>query len=141
MSHESGPKSDADQLRDRLLGQWEPRQSSYLTYRKEIETMLENQEKKLRFARRFTTVMWIYIVALTTILLTGSGLLMIHKIEGTWMAVTAVFWFLFGTVFLLSHLINQRNFEVIKEIKGVELRLASLEERLAARGDISSTAD
>ena len=72
-------------------------------------------------------------------MLTGSGLLMIHKIEGTWMAVTAVFWFLFGAVFLLSHLINQRNFELVKEIKGVELRLASLEERLAARGDITGT--
>ena len=57
--------------------------------------MLATQEKKLQRARRFTTVMWIYIVALTTILLTGSGLLMIHKIEGTWMAVSAVFWFLF----------------------------------------------
>jgi undecaprenyl pyrophosphate phosphatase UppP len=139
MTPETSPKRDTDPLRDRLLGQWEPRQTSYLTYRKEIETMLENQEKKLRREKRFTTVMWIYIVALTTILLTGSGLLMIHKIEGTWMAVTAVFWFLFGTVFLLSHLINQRNFELVKEIKGVELRLASLEERLAARGDITGT--
>ena len=51
MTHETGPKPDADPLRDRLLGQWEPRQSSYLTYRKEIETMLENQEnlQKLSF--------------------------------------------------------------------------------------------
>jgi hypothetical protein len=85
--------------------------------------------------------MWIYIVALKTILLTGSGLLMIHKIDGTWMAVSAVFWFLFGAVFLLSHLNNQRNFELVKEIKGVELRLASLEERLAARGDITDKPD
>jgi hypothetical protein len=141
MTHETGPKPDADPLRDRLLGQWEPRQSSYLTYRKEIETMLEDHEKRLRREKRWTTVMWIYIVALSTILLTGSGLLMIHKIEGTWMAVSAVFWFLLGAVFLLSHLINQRNFELVKEIKGVELRLASLEERLAARGDITGTAD
>jgi hypothetical protein len=29
--------------------------------------------------------------------------------------------------------------ELVKEIKGVELRLASLEERLAARGDITGT--
>ncbi len=101
--------------------------------------MLEDHEKRLRREKRWTTVMWIYIVALSTIMLTGSGLLMIHKIEGTWMAVTAVFWFLFGTVFLLSHLINQRNFELVKEIKGVELRLASLEERLAARRDSTGT--
>jgi hypothetical protein len=135
MAPETGPKPDADRLRDRLLGQWEPPRSSYLAYRKEIETMLENQEKALRRERRMTTVMWIYLVALTTVLLTGSGLLMFHKIEGTFMAVTAVFWFLFGTVFLLSHLINKSRFEVVKEIKGLELRMAALEERLTGRGE------
>jgi hypothetical protein len=139
MAPETGPKPEADRLRDRLLGQWEPRRPSYLAYRKEIETMLANQEKKLRREKRFMAAMWIYIVLLTTVLLTGSGLLMIHKIEGTWMAVTAVFWFLFGAVFLFVHLINQRSFEVIKEIKGVELRLAALEERLAGRGDVTGT--
>jgi len=141
MAPENGPNPDAAQLRDRLLGQWEPRQNSYLAYRKEIETMLANQEKRLRLEKRFTTVMWIYIVLLTTVLLTGSGLLMIHKIEGTWMAVTAVFWFLFGAVFLFIHLINQRSFEVIKEVKGVELRLAALEERLAGQGDAPGKPD
>jgi hypothetical protein len=141
MAPENEPKPEADPLRDRLLGQWEPRQSSYLTYRKEIETMLANQEKRLQREKRFTAVMWIYIVLLTTVLLTGSGLLMIHKIEGTWMAVTAVFWFIFGAVFFFIHLINQRSFEVVKEIKGVELRLAALEERLAGRGDITGTSN
>jgi hypothetical protein len=57
MAPETGPKPDADRLRDRLLGQWEPPRSSYLAYRKEIETMLENQEKALRREKRFTTVM------------------------------------------------------------------------------------
>jgi undecaprenyl pyrophosphate phosphatase UppP len=141
MEPETGPNSEADRLRDRLLEQWEPERSSYLAYRKEIETMLANQEKALRRAKRFTTVLWIYIVVLTTLMLTGSGLLMIHKIEGTWMAVTAVFWFLFGAVFLVGHQINQRSFEVIKEIKGLELRLAALEERLAGRGDVTGTPD
>jgi len=139
MASETGPKPEADRLRDRLLGQWEPRRTSYVAYRKEIENMLANQEKKLRREKRFMAVMWIYIVLLTTVLLTGSGLLMIHKVEGTWMAVTAVFWFLVGAVFLFGHQINQRTFEVIKEIKGIELRLAALEERLAGRGDVTGT--
>ena len=134
MASEDRTEPEADRLRDRLLDQWQPRPSSYLTYRKEIETMLENQEKSLRRERRFTTALWIYVVLLTTALLTGSGLLMYHKIEGTYIAVTAVFWFLFGAVFLMNHLINRSRFEVIKEIKGVELRLAALEERLAERG-------
>jgi undecaprenyl pyrophosphate phosphatase UppP len=135
MEPETGPKPEPDRLRDRLLDQWEPPRSSYLTYRKEIETMLENQEKSLRRERRMTTVLWIYLVLIATVMMTGSGMLMIHKIEGTWMAVNAVSWLVIGAVFLGSHLINKSRFEVIKEIKGVELRLAALEERLAGRAD------
>jgi hypothetical protein len=131
MANETGPKSDADRLRDSLLGQWEPARSSYLDYRQEVETMLAKQEKSLLREKRFTAVMWLYIILLTTCLMTGSGLLMFHKIEGTWIAVNAVFWFLFGSVFFFVHQINKSRFEVIKEIKGVELRLAALEERLA----------
>lgn len=135
MANETGPNPDADRLRDSLLGQWEPVRSSYLNYRKEVETMLANQEKALEREKRITSVMWIYIVLLTTCLMTGSGVLMIHKIEGTWMAVSAVMWFLFGMLFFFIHLINRSRFEVIKEIKGVELRLAALEERLAGRAE------
>jgi len=97
--------------------------------------MLANQEIKLRRERWVTSVLWIYLVIISTVLMTGSGMLMIHKIEGTWLAVNAVSWLVIGAVFLGSHLINKSRFEVIKEIKGVELRLAALEERLASRGD------
>jgi hypothetical protein len=135
MANETGPKPDAAVLRDRLLGQWEPSRPSYLSYRKEVETMLANQEKALLREKRFTVVIWFFTILLTTGLLTGSGLLMQHKIEGTFIAVSAVFWFLFGSVFLFVHQINKSRFEVIKEIKGVELRLAALEERLMGRGE------
>ena len=135
MEPETRPNPEADRLRERLLEQWEPERSSYLAYRKEIETMLANQEKALRRAKRFTIVLWIYIVALTTIMMTGAGLWGVHKIEGTFMAVTAVYWLIGGFVFLNNAMINKSRFEVIKEIKGVELRLAALEERLAGGGD------
>jgi len=135
MANELDPKSDADRLRDSLLGQWEPDRSSYLNYRKEVEAMLAKQEKSLLRERNFAAVMWIYAAVLSTSYVVGSGLFMIHKVEGTWMAVSGVLWFLFGAVYLLMHHINNNRFEVIKEIKGVELRLAALEERLTGRSD------
>ena len=49
------------------------------------------------------------------------------------------FWLLIGAVFFFIHMINKSRFEVIKEIKGVELRLAALEERLAGRGGDAGT--
>ncbi len=53
MANETGPKPDADVLRDRLLGQWEPSRPSYLNYRKEVETMLADQEKWLQREKRY----------------------------------------------------------------------------------------
>ena len=53
MAHEMGPKPDANRLRDCLLGQWEPSRPTYLTYRKEVETMLAIQEKALLREKRF----------------------------------------------------------------------------------------
>jgi hypothetical protein len=50
-----------------------------------------------------TTVLRIYIVLLATAMLTGSGFLGIHKIEGTWVAVTSLFWYVFGAMFLFIH--------------------------------------
>jgi hypothetical protein len=135
MPSDAEPKPEAAALRDRLLSQWEPPQTSYLAYRKEIEAMLEQQEKLLKREKWYTTALWLYIVLFTTVMLTGAGLLGVHKIEGTFMAVTSVFWLLFGIVFFFVHLINKSRFEVIKEIKGVELRLAALEERLAGRAE------
>ena len=76
MAHETEEKSNADRLRDGLLGQWEPTRTSYLNYRKEVEAMLANQEKQLRREKWFTTVLWLYIVLPTTALMTGSGVLM-----------------------------------------------------------------
>jgi hypothetical protein len=134
MANETGPQSDADRLRNDLLGQWQPTGLSYLNYRKEVETMIANQEKSLQREKRYTTAIWIYVVLLTTSFMAGSGLLMFHNIEGTWIAVSAVFWLLFGAVFFFIHQINKTRIEVIKEIKGVELRLAALEERLTGRG-------
>ncbi len=101
--------------------------------------MLEAQEKSLRRERRLTAAMWTYLVLITTALITCSGVFLLHKVEGTYAAVTAVFWLLFGAVFLLGHQINKSRFEVIKEVKGVELRLADLEARLAGRDDTTRT--
>jgi hypothetical protein len=97
-----------------LLDQWKPRPAE----------------------KRMTTVLWIYIVLLATVILTRSGLLGIHKIEGTWFAVTSLFWYVFGAVFLFIPQINKSRFEVIK---GVELRLAALEERLESRSNTTDT--
>ena len=51
------PNPEAGPLRDRLLDQWEPPRTPYLAYRKEIETMLERQEKSLRREKWMTDVL------------------------------------------------------------------------------------
>ncbi|HEY2585242.1 MAG TPA: hypothetical protein VGI81_05715 [Tepidisphaeraceae bacterium] len=49
---------------------------------------------------------------------------------GVWFGVLACFWFLFGAVELLKHFINRARVDVLREVKGLELRILELQEQL-----------
>jgi hypothetical protein len=73
--------------------------------------------------------MWIYLVLVATGFMVIGGLRPNTPL-GTYFTAQAGVWLLIGAVFLLSHLINKARFELLKELKGIELRLLTLEERL-----------
>src|SRR3954468_12375110 len=95
----NGP-AGGDTLRDRLLSQPPPRPAGperLAAYRKEIQAMLDNNEKGLRFEKRVVTVLWLFLVALSTGFLFVGGLRPNTPL-GVWFGVLAVFWMLFGAV-------------------------------------------
>lgn len=96
--------------------------------------MLDDNERGLRRERRWTTVLWLYAVALMTVFLLVSGLY--HPTpERSWMAsLTGMGVVLFyGGLELLKHFINRSRVEVLKEMKQLELRVLELDERLRTR--------
>jgi hypothetical protein len=50
--------------------------------------------------------------------------------RGLWFGVLACFWLLVGAVELLKHFINRARVDVLREVKGLELRILELQEQL-----------
>jgi len=90
--------------------------------------MIEKKEKALNRERRVTSAMWIILVVLCTVFLFVAG-----QREGDarlWFGIQACFWFLFGAVFVLRYFLNRNRLEFLKEIKGLEVRVAELAEKI-----------
>jgi hypothetical protein len=124
-----------DSLRERLLRQHAPEPEKLARYRKETQAMLEREERRLRFVGFFTAAMWIMLVAMgvayalvagwapdkPTKVYFSIGLMMMMLMVG-------------GAVQLVSGFIARARLGIIKDIKGLELRVIELESLLRERG-------
>ena len=121
--------SDPDEsLRERLLRQHVPEPEKLANYRKETQTMLEREERRLRFYARFTAAIWIMLVVMGTMyaLVAGwSG----EKPTKVYFSIGVMLMMLSlgGAVQLVAVFIGRARLEVVKDIKGLELRLIELE--------------
>lgn len=91
--------------------------------------MLERRERNLKREKWLVGAIWLMVVLLSTAFMTVAGFLS-DTSKASWFGITAVFWLLFGTVFLLKYFLNDARIELLKELKAIELRLAAMEERL-----------
>jgi len=122
-------QTENDNLRDRLLGQQSPRSDKLADYRKEVQTMLDANEQGLRREKKFTTILWLFIVAMCTGFMIIGGMHPTRTL-GVWFGVLACFWLIYGSVELLKHFINRGRVDVLKELKQLELRVAELQEMM-----------
>jgi len=125
-------QTENDNLRDRLLGQQSPRSVKLAEYRKEVQTMLDQNEYGLRRERKYTTILWVFTVVMCTGFLIIGGL---HptKVLGVWFGVMACFWFIYPSVELLKYFINRGRVDVLKELKQLELRVVELQEMVKGK--------
>jgi hypothetical protein len=123
-----------DPLRDRLLSQSTPEPGRLATYRQEVEAMLEREERKLRLQRWYSGAIWIWVVFLTTAfaLVAGNARDQPNRVYFS-LGVMLLAMSIYGAVELLKFFINRARLEVVKDIKGLELRLLEMEGRLQNR--------
>ena len=121
-------------LRDKLLAQSEPARDAdrFDRYQQETQAMLEKLERRLRIEKWGVTALWIYAVLLMTAMLLGVGFWG-HAPEVSMLAGAFVI-LIYGGIELVKHFINRSRVEVLKELKGLELHLLALEERLRDAG-------
>lgn len=118
-----------DPLRERLLAQFKPDAGKLASHRKEIETMLEKQERTLRFQKWYAAANWIFVVALGTVFLTLAGMREMIP-PGTLLGFLSLFFLIGGAVELLKCFMNGHRVELLKEVKGLELQVMEIREQL-----------
>jgi hypothetical protein len=116
-------------LRERLLAQFEPDREKLATYRKEVQTMLEKNERTLRWQKWYAGGIWIFVVLLGTAFLVLGGLRGDTPV-GAWLGIFACFVLIGAAVEVVKYFINRSRVEVLKEIKGLELQLLDIKDRV-----------
>lgn len=114
-------------LRDQLLARLEPSRNKLAHYREEIEVMLANQEKKLRWQTWYASAMWIFVVLLATAFIV-LGAARGDVSAGFWPVMTALVLLIGAAVELGKTFLNRVRLELLKEIKGLELQIRELKE-------------
>jgi hypothetical protein len=127
-------ESQDEGFRDRLLAHQAPAPDQLLKHRKEMQTMLERNERGLRREKWVTGILWLYAVAFTTAFLMVSG--MWHTTpERVWFSMLAMVGFidLFGAIEIVKLFVNRSRVEVLKEVKQLEMQVLELQELLRGR--------
>jgi hypothetical protein len=127
-------KHPDDSLRNRLLDQIVPEPGKLARYRKEVQAMLERDERTLGIEKWYSGMMWCMAVAMGVAfsLVASYGRDQPVRVYFS-IGVTLLVLFTFASVELLKRFINRARFQVVKEIKGLELRILELEGRLGER--------
>jgi hypothetical protein len=129
---------NSEGMRDRLLSRL-PRPENLADYRKEVTSLLEKNEKRLRIEKWGAGATWLFVVALGTVFLWLGGR-NAGKPAAAWFGSLACFWLIFGAVELLKHFINRTRVELLKETKQVQLQVLELHDMLRTQG-VSATGD
>jgi hypothetical protein len=130
-------------LRERLLAQHVPQAKKLEEHRKEVQAMLEREEKRLRIEKWYVLVLWGTITLWLIPFVILLGLLGPRTIP--WMdektatvistSLMGIIMFVFMATETLKHFINRGRIEILKEVKGVEMQLLELREALRTRGN------
>ena len=119
-------------LRERLLAQLEPDQVKTTLYRKEIQAMLEKNERTLQIQKWYAGSIWIFVVLLSTCFMILAGIYN-EKPYGIWLGLLGCFFASVFSIEIVKYFVNRSRVEVLKELKSLELQLMEIKEQLRLR--------
>ena len=120
--------TEQNSFRDRLLAEGQPAADKLARYQQETEAMLERLDAGLRREKWGMWAIWTYAVLFITAMLLLVGYFG-HAPELTMLA-TAFVILIYGALEIVKHFINRSRVEILKELKGLELQIHVLQERL-----------
>jgi Na+/melibiose symporter-like transporter len=102
-------------------------------YRRKVETMMQDMERRVRLGA------WANGVGYVTALLTAIALMIIAgvwydgQLKQVWLGVNACFWLVFALAVIFNQLMNSTHVKTLKELKGIEMRIIEIQQRMEQR--------
>ncbi len=122
-------ENPSESFRDRLLSHL-PQPANLADYRRDVATMLEQNEKSIRRERVAVTTFWIFCAVLSALYMWFDP----KSVQTPKGPFLALFMFMWGMAELLKHRINASRIDLLKEIKQVQVQVLELHD-LGRRGD------
>jgi hypothetical protein len=118
---------NSNELKGRLLAQFEPDRDRLARYRKEVEAMLEQQERSLDRQKWYAGVYWVYAVVLAAVFLV-LGAERAGAPVWFWTTAMGLVLLIGGAVEMVKYVVNRARLELLREIKALELQVREMRE-------------
>ena len=95
--------------------------------------MIRDKERWLRRGAWATGAGYAAAVLTAVTLMVAGGVWFDGQLKQVWLGVNACFWLVFATAMLFNHLFAKNRVEMLKELKGIEMRVIEIQQRLEER--------
>ena len=121
-----------EQLRQALLER-APDPGAAQAYRRKVEAMIEDMERRLRRGTWANGIGFVSALVTAITLMIVGGVWFDGQLKQVWLGVNACFWLVFASVVVFNHLLNWSHVKILKELKGIEMRVIEIQQRLEGR--------
>lgn len=121
-----------DELRRALLDQV-PDPAAAADYRRKADTMIEDMERRVRFGGWANGIGYAAALLTAIALMVGAGFWYDGQLKQVWLGVNACFFLVFASVIIFSQLMNWTHVRILKELKGIEMRIIEIQQRMEKR--------
>jgi len=118
-----------EQLRRRLLERV-PDPATVEDYRRKVEAMMEEKERRLRRGTVGNMIGYACALLTSIALMVVGGVWYDGQLKQVWLGVTACFFMVFAVGVQINHLVNWTRLYTEKDLKAIEMRLIEIQQRL-----------
>jgi Na+/melibiose symporter-like transporter len=119
-----------EELRRMLLESAGPDPGAAADYRRKVEAMIQDQERRLRLGSWAAGAGYAAALLVAITLMVAGGLWYDGQLKAVWLGVNACFYLVIASVMAFSHRLARDRVEMLKELKGIEMRVIEIQQRL-----------
>ncbi len=122
-----------DERLRRALLERAPDPSELGDYRRKVEAMIEEKERRLRRGTWGNMIGYAAALLTSIVLMIAGGVWFDGQLKQVWLGVTACYFMVFASALQFIHLINWTRLHTEKDLKAIEMRVIEIQQRLDGR--------